>query len=177
MKSYNILFEETYAKYKDQGLVIPRFLNPYVYDTPEAMADKILWEKVKLERISIKNEAILDKEFSKFKAQKNKEMFKIRRANYSFNEEIYFRSTSYMMYLAHAKTQNPERTLKQLVAEGKNWKEKISEIQLANFEKQSTRLKQVFDKQNKQGSLEAIQAKDWLAIKVRYLQKSNYIFF
>ena len=116
----------------------------------------------------IKDQATLDADFSAYKLKNNRTLQKTLRKKYNFHPDLYFRSTSYVLFLAHQKKENPEKTYKELITISGNWKNNITEIQLSNFERQSKRLRDIYDKQNKQAALEAIKNHDWMALKVNF---------
>ena len=89
-----------------------------------------------------------------------KELTRIRaesRQKYDFEPNLKFSNTAYKLYM-----------VKYNVSPGtvKNWKSKISKIELTQFENEAAELKRKFEQKNQFAAKKAIAAQDWHALQV-----------
>ena len=89
-----------------------------------------------------------------------KELTRIRaesRQKYDFEPNLKFSNSAYKLYM-----------VKYNVSPGsvKNWKSKISKIELTQFENESAELKRKFEQKNHFAAKKAIAAQDWHALQV-----------
>ena len=94
-----------------------------------------------------------------------KELTRIRaesRQKYGFEPNLKFSNTAYKLYMA-----------KNNVSPGtvKNWKSKISKIELTQLEKEAAELKRKFEQKNQFAAKKAIAAQDWHALQVHFAIK------
>ena len=167
-------YDSLCKKYARQKLIIPKFLDPNLSSTsPISIAHRDLWKQLMKDRNAIKDAATLDKEFSVFKNRRTKSYQKELRVKYNFHNDFTFIHTTYFLYLAHERRQNPDKSMKEIITGASDWRSTLTDIQVANFEKQSKRRKAKYDKQNKQASLEALHNSDWMALKVSCPRNTN----
>jgi len=94
-----------------------------------------------------------------------KELTRIRaesRQKYGFEPNLKFSNTAYKLYMA-----------KNNVSPGtvKNWKSKISKIELTQLEKEAAELKRKFEQKNQFAAKKAIAAHDWHALQMVEVRK------
>ena len=98
-----------------------------------------------------------------------KELTRIRaesRQKYGFEPNLKFSNTAYKLYMA-----------KNNVSPGtvKNWKSKISKIELTQLEKEAAELKRKFEQKNQFAAKKAIAAHDWHALQVHFSIEIDHI--
>jgi len=155
------------AKENMEGWHVPEFLDPEVDPKSlSAKASRQLWDEMCSQRESVTAEDPMDKQ------RKNankilKEEMSLLRADLGFHQHLVFYYTPYRLYIAQKKKEFPSESYASIREKyGKNWKENISETELANFKLQSQKLRDKYDAQNMLAANNAIAEEKWLALKI-----------
>ena len=164
-EEYSKLYREISEKYLDQNILVPQHLNPFASEQKQKVHKK-LWEQALNERKTSKQNVALDKEFSQFRSRKTKEIRIKLREKYEFHPDLTFKYSAYNLFLADLRKSRKNESFRELMPKTKNWREINDSVVVANFDRQSKRLREKYDAQNKAGALLALRNEEWLALKV-----------